>query len=133
MQKAGYRQKLIQIILGYSQSYISKICAKESKYVPSIDYITEEQRVRKYVIDRILECNPITRNESMFGEVDIAYIKLLDYCLVDREKVRAIYYNISPYKVARAFRDTKVTITQFQPQLIGLTEEEYSIFLESVF
>lgn len=133
MQKAGYRQKLIQIILGYSQSYISKICAKDSKYVPTIDHITDEQRVRKYVVDRILECRAITLNDSMFNDDDIAYIKLLDYCLVDREKIRAIYYNVSPYKVSRAFRNSKISLTQFQPQLIGITEEEFTIFLENVF
>ena len=134
LQKAGYRQKLTQIILGYSQSYISKLYAKDmSKYVPSIDHITEEQRIRKYVVDKILECKPITRNEAMFNEADIAYIKLMDFCLVDREKIKAVYYNISPYKIARAFRDNKVTFMQFQPQLIGITEEEYSICLEQVF
>lgn len=119
--------------MGYSQSYISKICAKESKYVPSIEHITEEQKVRKYVVDRILECKPITRNEAMFNDADIAYIKLMDWCLVDREKIKAVYYNISPYKVSRAFRDNKVTFVQFDPKLIGLTEEEFSIFLEKVF
>lgn len=133
LQKAGYRQKLIQIIMGYSQSYISKICAKEGKYVPSIEHINEEQKIRKYVVDKILECKPITRNEAMFNETDIAYIKLMDFCLVDREQIKAVYYNISPYKIARAFRDNRVTIMQFQPQLLGITEEEYSIFLEKVF
>ncbi len=132
MQAAGYRQKLIQIILGYSQSYISKICAKESKYVPSIDHINQEQYVRKYVVDKILECKPINRNDAMFNEMDIAYIKLMDYCLVDREKIRAVYYNISPYKIAKAFRNNKVSIADFMPELIGVSEADFKIFLDQI-
>lgn len=133
LQQAGYRQKLIQIILGYSQSYISKKCAEENKYVPSIDHITDEQRIRKYVVDKILECKPINRNDAMFNDLDIAYIKLMDFCLVDRDKIRAVYYNVAPERIAKAYRNKKVTIMQFQPEFIGITEEEYSIFLENVF
>lgn len=101
--------------------------------MPTIDHITEDQKIRKYVVDRILECRAITVNDSMFSDVDVAYIKLLDYCLVDREKIRAVYYNVSPYKVSRAFRNSKISLIQFQPQLIGITEEEFTIFLENVF
>lgn len=119
--------------MGYSQSYISKIYNSKDKYVPSIEHITEEQRIRKYVVDKILECRPINRNEAMFNETDVAYIKLMDMCLVDRDKIRAVYYNISPDRIARAYKNKKVTIMQFQPEFIGLTEEEYSIFLEKAF
>lgn len=133
LQQAGYRQKLTQIILGYSQSYISKIYnSKETKYVPSIDHITPEQYTRKYVVDKILECKPINHNEATFNNIDIAYIKLLDYCLVDREQIRSIYYNISPYKVAKAFRDNKISIADFVPQCIGITDEEFKLFLDQV-
>lgn len=65
-----------------------------------------------------------------FTDQDRAYIKLLEYCLVDKEKIRKLYYNISQYKVAQTLRSTKIKKEDFQPQLIGLTEEEYQCFLE---
>lgn len=117
--------------MGYSQSYISKMCTRQDKYVPSIAHMTEEQKIRKYVIDTIKECKPLIKDEQ-FDEIDIAYIKLLDYCLVDREQIQALYYNITPFRITNAFRNKKVGLTAFEPQLIGLTEEEYNIFLENI-
>ena len=55
LHQAGYRQKLIQIITGYNQSSISKYVNSTRPLIPSIDFISEEQKVRKYVVDRILE------------------------------------------------------------------------------
>lgn len=124
----GYRQKLIQIITGYKQPSISKYCKTERPFIPSIDSINEEQSTRKYVIDRILELRSLPT--IGFTDQDRAYIKLLDYCLVDKEKIYKLYYNVSQYKIAQTFRSNKVTKENFQPQLIGLTDEEYQTFLE---
>lgn len=118
--------------MGYSQGYISKIYNAETKYIPTLEHITEEQRIRKYVVDRILECKVITTNERMFNDNDIAYIKLLDFCLVDRDKIRATYYNISQYRISKAFRDKKITFAAFDPYSIGLTQDEYNLFLDSI-
>lgn len=124
----GYRQKLIQIITGYKQPTISKIVNSPRPFIPSIDNINDEQVTRKYVVDRILELRPLPTQG--FTDQDRAYIKLLEYCLVDKEKIRKLYYNISQYKVAQTLRSTKIKKEDFQPQLIGLTEEEYQCFLD---
>lgn len=124
----GYRQKLIQIITGYKQPTISKIVNSHRPFIPSIDNINDEQATRKYVVDRILELRSLPTQG--FTDQDRAYIKLLEYCLVDKEKIRKLYYNISQYKVAQTLRSNKIKKEDFHPELIGLTNEEYQCFLE---
>ena len=130
LYRHGYRQKIIQIITGYNQSSISKYCHPKKDYVPSLQNINDEQLVCKYVVDRILECRELP-TES-FTEQDKYYIKLLDYLLVDKEKIRKMYFNISQYKISQTLRSKKIDFRNFQPQLIGLTDDEYNIFLDKV-
>ena len=125
----GYRQKLIQIITGYKQPTISKIVNSQRPILPTIDSINDDQATRKYVIDRILELRPLPTQG--FTDQDRCYIKLLDYCLVDKEKIRQLYYNITQYKVAQTLRSNKFKKEDFQPQLIGLTDDEFQCFLET--
>ena len=115
--------------MGYSQSYISKTINNVTKpFIPSIDYINEDQLTRKYVVDTILELKHLPTVQ--FGDQDRAYIKLLDYLLVDREKIRKLYYNVSQYKISQAYRSKKISLSDFDPTLIGLTTQEYAKFLE---
>lgn len=125
----GYRNKLIQIITGYKQSYISKMVNSPRPYIPSLDNITEEQATRKFVIDRILEMRQLPT--IGFGEQDRSYIKLLDYCLVDKEKIRKLYYNISTYKVSQTLKSKNIKKEDFNPNLIGITDEQFACFLET--
>ena len=130
LYKHGYRQKLIQIITGYTQSSISKYCNPKKDYIPSIDNINEEQMLRKYVVDTFLECKDLPTEG--FSEQDQIYIQILDYLLVDKEKIRKMYFNISQYKISKAFRRKDLDFRNFMPQLVGLTDEEYSKFLEKI-
>lgn len=81
-------------------------------------------------MDRILECRELPTEN--FTEQDKYYIKLLDFLLVDKEKIRKMYFNISQYKMSQTLRSKKIDFINFQPQLIGLTDDEYKVFLEKV-
>lgn len=130
LYKKGYRPKLIQIITGYSQSVVSKGIHSERPYIPTMQHINEEQSIRKYVIDRILECRELPL--AGFTEQDKIYIKLLNFLLVDKEKINKLYYTISQYKINQTIRDKELSITAFNSYLIDLTEDEYNCFLDSV-
>lgn len=127
MYQNGYRQKLIQIITGYNQSYISKMVNSTRPYLPSIDNANEDQMTRKYVVDRILELRPIPT--MGFSDQDKYYIKLLLYCLVDKERICKLYHTVSKYKLAQVFRSDKYKKEDFEPTLIDLTQDEYDAFL----
>ena len=43
-----------------------------------------------------------------------------------------MYFNISQYKMSQTLRSKKIDFVNFQPQLIGLTDDEYKVFLEKV-
>lgn len=126
----GYRQKLICLITGYNQSAVSKIVNKKDNCFPSIDNITEEQMLRKYVIDRILECRELPFTN--FTDQDTAYIQLLNFLLVDKEKIRKLYYNHPQYKINKALINKRVVKEDFQPELIGLTDEEFQTVIPKI-
>ena len=126
----GYRQKNICLITGYNQPAVSKIIRGVRPIVPSLDEITEDQIRRKYVVDTILECKELPT--QTFCEQDCAYIKLLDFLLVDKEVINKMYYNHSPYKIAQAHRQTDVGMKDFDPSLIGISQEDYDFFLNCV-
>ena len=86
--------------------------------------------LRKYVVDTFLECKDLPTEG--FSEQDQIYIQILDYLLVDKEKIRKMYFNISQYKISKAFRRKDLDFRNFMPQLVGLTDEEYSKFLEKI-
>lgn len=96
-------------------------------YLPSIDNANEDQMTRKYVVDRILELRPIPT--MGFSDQDKYYIKLLLYCLVDKERICKLYHTVSKYKLAQVFRSDKYKKEDFEPTLIDLTQDEYDAFL----
>lgn len=131
LQQAGYRQKLICIITGYNQSIVSKHCKNPRPYIPTLETANENQLRRKMVLDRILECRVLKKCDGkMFSEQDTIYMKLLDFCLVERDAVRKLYYTTSMYKISAAFRKDKTIICKFDPAGLDISEEDWQLFLE---
>lgn len=131
LHQAGYRQKLICIITGYNQSIVSKHCNNPRPYVPTLETANENQLRRKMVVDRILECKVLRKYDGkMFSEQDTIYMKLLDFCLVDRDAIRKLYCTTTMYKLANAFRKDKEIIKKFDPMQIGIEPEDWALFIE---
>lgn len=134
LYEKGYRQKLICVITGYNQSLISKTMKKEDGCIPSLDGATEEQLQRKYVVDTILECKVLRKyTGTNFDDQDKAYIKLLDFCLVDRVLIRKLYAAITQYKISVAYRKPKEIIKNFDPFGLGIENEYWQNFLNEIF
>lgn len=130
----GYRQKLICMIMGYNQSFVSKNCNNPRNYIPTFDTANDSQMKRKIVVDRILECRHLRKFDSIrFDEQDKAYIKILDYCLVDRDAIRKLYATISQYKISQAYRENKSIIKQFDPAGLEIAPEDWQLFLHAIF
>ena len=130
----GYRQKLICLIMGYNQSFVSKNCNNPRNYIPTFDTANENQLRRKYVVDRILECRVLRKFETTrFDIQDKAYIKLLDFCLVDRDMIRKRYATTTQYKISQAYREKKDIIKQFDPMGLDISQEDWQLFLDVIF
>ena len=130
----GYRQKLICLIMGYNQSFVSKNCNNPRNYIPTFETANDNQIRRKYVIDRILERRKLLKFESFhFDEQDKAYIKLLDYLLVDRDAIRKLYATSSQYKVSQAYREKTEIIKTFNPAGLDISQEDWELFLNAIF
>lgn len=134
LYEQGYRQKLICIIMGYNQSFVSKNCNNPRNYIPTFETANENQIRRKYVIDRVLECRKLLKFENIhFDEQDKAYIKLLDYLLVDRNAIRKIYATTSQYKVSQAYREKAEIIKTFNPAGLDIAPEDWQLLLQAIF
>lgn len=131
LYQSGYRQKLICIITGYNQSIVSKHCNNPRPYVPTLETANENQLRRKMVVDRICECRVLKKYDGkMFSEQDTIYMKLLDFCLVDRDEIRKLYRATTQYKIANAFRKKKEIIKNFEPLGLDIQPEDWELFLE---
>ena len=131
LHQAGYRQKLICIITGYNQSIVSKHSNNPRPYVPTLETANEHQLKRKMIVDRILECKVLKKYDGkMFSEQDTIYMKLLEYCLVDKDKIRQLYRATTQYKISNAFRKDKDIIKKFDPLGIDVQPEDWALFLE---
>lgn len=130
----GYRQKLICLITGYNQSFVSKNCNNPRNYVPTLDTANDNQLRRKMVVDRILEHRVLRKFETTrFDDQDRAYIKLLDYCLVDRDYIRKLYATTTQYKISQAYRAKKEILKKFDPMGLDIEQEDWDLFLAEIF
>ena len=131
LYQSGYRQKLICIITGYNQSIVSKHSNNPRPYVPTLETANENQLRRKMVVDRILECRVLKKYDGkMFSEQDTIYMKLLDFCLVDRDQIRKLYRATTQYKISNSFRKEKEIIKNFEPLGLDIQPEDWMLFLE---
>ena len=83
---------------------------------------------RKLVLDTLLARKPLTWNS--FDNSDVAYIKLMCFCMVPKQDIFKMYGHISRYQVLNAMKDKKVFYNEFNPSLIGIEQEDYDIFTE---
>lgn len=134
LYEQGYRQKLICLITGYNQSFISKNCNNPRNYIPTFANANDGQIARKFVVDRLLECRVLRKFDSLqFNEQDRIYIKLLDFMLVDRDNIRKLYRTTSGYKVAQALRAPKEIIKNFDPDGLSIPHDAWQLVLEQIF
>lgn len=134
LYEQGYRQKLICLIMGYNQSFVSKNCNNPRNYIPTFETANDSQRKRKHIIDRILECKKLLKFENMFfDEQDKAYIKLLDFCLVDRDAIRQLYATVSQYRISQAYREKKDIIKKLDPAGLDISPEDWELLLKAIF
>ena len=131
LYQSGYRQKLICIITGYNQSIVSKHCNNPRPYIPTLETANENQLRRKMVVDKICECRVLKKYDGkMFSEQDTIYMKLLDFCLIDRDKIRQLYRTTTQYKISNSFRKPKDIIKNFEPLGLDIQPEDWELFLE---
>jgi len=133
LHQAGYRQKLICLITGYNQSIVSKHIKNPRPYIPTLDTANDNQLRRKAVIDRILQITALKKQEgSNFTQNDRIYIRLLEYMLVERDRIKQLYYMIEPYKISSAYRAPTKIVYDFKPEMLEIPQEEWDLLIEQM-
>ena len=88
---------------------------------------------RKAVIDRILQITALKKQEgSNFTQNDRIYIRLLEYMLVERDRIKQLYYMIEPYKISSAYRAPTKIVYDFKPEMLEIPQEEWDLLIEQM-
>lgn len=93
---------------------------------PTIETASSDQLRRKEVLDRILECRPVTW--QTFDNSDIAFIKVMRFCMVPNEDIYKMYTHVTRYQVGNAFRNKEVDFYQVDPIHLGVSPDDYALF-----
>ena len=96
-----------------------------SSIEPTLKFLTEEQKQRLYVLDKLLT---LRRQTKKFVNYDYCYITILKFLQVPREIIYDFYSNCSIRRVANAYRERSPLLKQFDYTLLGINSEEWLNF-----
>lgn len=124
----GYKDKHICMIVPCLQPYVSKIRSGTLHANTNLQRgekleLTTGQEKRLNALNRILEARELMT--STITEDDKAYIQLLKFLMVDKEKVYELYYHISKKKFGSIWTSKKIDIRKFNSELIGVPIYDY--------
>lgn len=134
----GYTQKMIQIITGYTSKNVRKTAAMKNKiFIPFQPELTQEQLLRKMIVDKIQKCKPLRKADTLhFNRQDILYMKLLHVCGVPIENIRQLYYKVPQKYITFARQMAPFRLYEFDPFGIEIDEDDWKVFytqLEKIF
>lgn len=127
LYEKGYRQKLIQIITQYNQSYISKIINQKLHQgiilTGDIELVLDEnQKERLNAVNKIISCDDIFTDD--FNQ-EIIYMKLLRFFLIEKEQIYNLYNYISKRRINSYLLMKGLHIKDFKPELLDIKKETY--------
>jgi hypothetical protein len=127
----GWPHKIVCIITGSRQPYVSKIAAGKLKpeIEPAANFDTAEL-TRYLVIKRIYELRALPTQGVT--EQDQYYIHLLKFLMVDKDKIIQIYNDLSKKRFAQIYTSKKFDFRKFHASLVDLKQEDFDLtFLQT--
>ena len=123
----GYRPRHIAIVMGCSERVVERLVnTNEGQHEPGLDFLTQEQKQRLYVLDKLLILQRLT---PKFVNYDYCYITILKFLQVPRETVYNLYKNCPIRRVANAYKEKAPFLQQFEFEQLGINSEEWGVFV----
>ena len=129
LKEQGYLTRYICIIMNcdYKQAlHMLKAPHTES----TLKFITTEEKVRLYVLNKILQLKPVSQK---WCSDDYYYITMLKFLLIPRETIYSIYKSAPRIPVAQAHKEKSPIFKPFDYTKLGITLNEYKLFVSACY
>jgi hypothetical protein len=131
LQKQGYTQRQASIITKANKDFVSRVWRNLSfqRIQPEHYQKYDKWDKNKMVLDKVLKAVEIPGSGSL-GNSDKAYIRLLKYCGVDYEAVKAIYSDRPSHEIRNIWSlGTDIKLEWFDPYILDIEQEDYFNFI----
>jgi hypothetical protein len=133
LQEQGYTQRQASIITKANKDFVSRVWRNLSfQHIQSNNYQTYDKwEKNKVVLNKLLEAVEIPGSGSL-GNSDKAYVRLLKYCGVEYEAVKAIYSDRPVHEIRNIWSlGTQIKLEWFDPYILDIEKEDYFNFIST--
>jgi hypothetical protein len=133
LQEQGYTQRQASIITKANKDFVSRVWRNLSfQHIQSNNYqIYDKWEKNKVVLNKLLEAVEIPGSGSL-GNSDKAYVRLLKYCGVEYEAVKAIYSDRPVHEIRNIWSlGTQIKLEWFDPYILDIEKEDYFNFIST--
>jgi hypothetical protein len=126
----GYHIRHIAIVIGCVEDTVRKVLKKSNSIEHTLKFITYEQKQRLLVLDKLLQLKPV---RPKWSSDDYHYVSILKFLLVPRETIYELYKHAPMEQLAKAHRQLSPKFKLFDYTCIGITSEEWNLFVASCY
>jgi len=133
LKDEGYTQRQASIITKANKDFVSRVWRNLSfQHIQSNNYQTYDKwEKNKVVLNKLLEAVEIPGSGSL-GNSDKAYVRLLKYCGVEYEAVKAIYSDRPVHEIRNIWSlGTQIKLEWFDPYILDIEKEDYLNFIST--
>jgi hypothetical protein len=133
LQEQGYTQRQASIITKANKDFVSRVWRNLSfQHIQSNNYQTYDKwEKNKVVLNKLLEAVEIPGSGSL-GNSDKAYVRLLKYCGVEYEAVKAIYSDRPVHEIRNIWSlGTQIKLEWFDPYILDIEKQDYFNFIST--
>ena len=133
LQKQGYTQRQASIITKANKDFVSRVWRNLSFQSIQCEHYQKHDKweKNKIVLDKLLKAVEIPGSGSLTNN-DKGYIRLLKYCGVEYEAIKAIYSDRPFHELRNIWSlGTNIKLEWFDPSILGIQKEDYSNFIST--
>lgn len=133
LKQEGYTQRQASIITKANKDFVSRVWRDLSfQRIEASHYQKYDKwEKNKVVLDTLLKAVEIPGSGSLTN-VDKAYIRLLKYCGVEYEAIKAMYSDRPVHELRNIWSlGTEIKLEWFDPYILDIEEEDYLNFIST--
>ena len=129
LKEQGYHNRHICIIMNCHEQELRQML-KSPAIESTLKFITPEEKIRLYVLDKILQLKPVSLK---WCSDDYYYITILKFLLVPRETIYLIYKSAPHIPVAQAHKEKSPIFQPFDYAKLNISLSEYKLFVQACY
>lgn len=129
LYEQGYHPRHIAIVLGCCEDRAA-ILVKENNIESTFKFATTDEKKRLYVLNKFLQ---LKRMAPKWCSDDYYYITILKFLLTPRDVIYDMYRGTPHRYYSNAYKEKSPFFAPFDYSLLGVTAEEYRLFVASCY